>query len=103
MNNGAVWKYDPRSEKWQDISPVKVDPDKGAAFGYAAVSVDQQNPKHLIVSTFNRPVAGSYAEDDIYRTTDGGKTGNLFCWRCPLRLWQSSLCGVYPVTLDVRY
>lgn len=74
MNNGAVWKYDPRSEKWQDISPVKADPDKGAAFGYAAVSVDRQNPKHLIVSTFNRPVAGSYAEDDIYRTTDGGKT-----------------------------
>lgn len=74
MDNGAVWKYDTNTKKWENVSPVKPDPDKGIKFGYAAVSVDRQNPKHLIVSTFNRPVPDKYAEDDIFRTTDGGRT-----------------------------
>jgi len=74
MSNGAVWKYNTVNGKWLDISPVKANPDKGLKFGYAAVSVDKQNPKHLIVSTFNRPVEGVFSEDEIFRTIDGGKS-----------------------------
>jgi photosystem II stability/assembly factor-like uncharacterized protein len=73
MDNGAVWKYDTASGRWSNISPVRPDPEKGEGFGYASVSVDRQHPQHLIVSTFGRPLAGSWAEDDIFRTTDGGQ------------------------------
>lgn len=74
MTDGAVWKYNTKSGKWQDVSPVKPNPDKNQNFGYAAVSVDKQNPNHLIVTTFNRPVFETYSEDDIFRSIDGGKS-----------------------------
>ncbi|GHU57271.1 cellulase [Bacteroidia bacterium] len=72
MENGAVWKYDVNVGQWKEISPVKPDPENGIRFGYAAVSVDIQSPKHVIVSSFNLSVPGKYAEDDIFRSTDGG-------------------------------
>jgi photosystem II stability/assembly factor-like uncharacterized protein len=74
MEDGAVWKYDVQRSHWEDISPVKTAPDKGLKFGYAAVSVDQRNPKHIIVSSFNRPLTGKYTEDDIFRSINGGKS-----------------------------
>lgn len=74
MEDGAVWKYNTLNKKWQEISPVKPDAAKGLKFGYASVSVDPQNPQHVIVSSFNLPVPDRYAEDDIYRSTNGGKT-----------------------------
>ncbi len=74
MDDGAVWKYDIRKGKWTDISPVKVkEADKGAGFGYAAVSVDVNNPRHMIVSTHCLGGRHGYESDDIFRTTDGGK------------------------------
>ncbi|MDH6303420.1 photosystem II stability/assembly factor-like uncharacterized protein [Parabacteroides sp. PF5-5] len=74
MEDGGVWKYNTKTGLWKEISPVKPNPDKDLKFGYASVSVDPQNPKHVIASSFNLAVPNSYAEDDIYRSTDGGKT-----------------------------
>ena len=69
MTDGAIWKLDTRSGAWTEITPEH--PVAGSReFGYAAVSVDEQRPRTLIVSTFLRP--GSEGGDDIFRSTDGG-------------------------------
>jgi photosystem II stability/assembly factor-like uncharacterized protein len=69
MTNGGVWKFNTNDGKWTDITPEKPDPDNGKGFGYAAVSVDAQNPMAIIASSFSRP-----GGDNIFRSTDGGKT-----------------------------
>lgn len=71
MTNGALWKYEPKNNKWSDITPEKTDPDS-RAFGYASVSVQKDNPDVIIVSTFHR--YGNLGGDDIFRSTDGGKS-----------------------------
>jgi len=69
MKNGAVWRLDIRSGAWTDITPDH--PIAGSKeFGYAAVSVDAQHPRTLIVSSFGRP--RSAGSEDIFRSTDGG-------------------------------
>jgi photosystem II stability/assembly factor-like uncharacterized protein len=71
MTDGAVWKLSTNTGVWTDITPDRSTAGS-RAFGYAAVSVDAQHPRTLIVSTFGRPAyAGG---DDIYRSTDGGAT-----------------------------
>lgn len=69
MSNGAVWKLNTNDGTWTDITPQKPDPGDQDGFGYAAVSVDAHNPDDVISSTFGRP-----GIDDIFRSTDGGKT-----------------------------
>lgn len=73
MTNGGVWKLDTKSSEWTEITPDKPDPDGNKRFGYAAVSVDAHHPRVVIASSFNR-ANGAGGEDDIFRTTDGGKT-----------------------------
>lgn len=73
MEDGGVWKYDIRKDKWTDISPVKLSSGTKAGFGYAAVSVDVNNPKHLIVSTHCLGGKHGYHSDEMFRSTDGGK------------------------------
>ena len=69
MTDGAVWKLDTHTGAWIDITPDR--PVAGVKeFGYAAVSVDAQHPRTLIVSSFGRPV--SAGGEDIFRSTDGG-------------------------------
>jgi photosystem II stability/assembly factor-like uncharacterized protein len=70
MNNGAVWKYEIKSGKWTDVSPIKHDTSATDKYGYAAVSVDASKTDVLIVSTF----AKGKDEDEIFRSIDGGKT-----------------------------
>jgi hypothetical protein len=69
MINGAVWKLDTKTgapaNPWTDITPEP--PISTRAFGYAGISVDPQNPRSLIVSSFGRP-----GGEDIFRSTDGG-------------------------------
>ncbi len=68
MTSGAVWKLDTHSGTWTEITPEQ--PVAGSMeFGYAAVSVDSQHPRTLIVSTFGHP-----GGEDIFRSTDGGAT-----------------------------
>jgi photosystem II stability/assembly factor-like uncharacterized protein len=71
MSDGAVWKYVPATGAWTDITPVPQSTDtEKDGFGWGAVTVDPQNPKVLLASTFTR--YGPH--DDIFRSTDGGVT-----------------------------
>jgi hypothetical protein len=66
--DGAVWKYEPKREKFTNITPAA--PKKGDTFGYGGLSIDAAHPGTLMVSTIDRWTQG----DEVYRTTDGGKT-----------------------------
>lgn len=73
---GSVWKYtlpDSTNPKgvWTNITP----PDAGDAasnYGFSSVAIDPSNPSTIMVTTLDRyyPPPG----DDIFRSTDGGKT-----------------------------
>lgn len=73
MADGGVWKYELAKNKWTDISPVKLKAGEKAGFGYAAVSIDVNNPKHMIVSTHSLGGKHGYDSDEMFRSTDGGK------------------------------
>jgi photosystem II stability/assembly factor-like uncharacterized protein len=75
MTNGAVYAYRPASGSrtsgsWTDITPEKPGVGGNPSFGYAGLAVDPRHPGTVLVATNDRwnPI------DDIYRTTDGGKT-----------------------------
>ena len=68
VTNGAVWKMDPDSGAWTDITPVK--PSGDDVFGYGGLSLDPAHPGVIVVSTLDRWAAG----DDVFRSADGGKT-----------------------------
>jgi hypothetical protein len=65
-SDGGVWKLDPKSGKWSNISPER--PGGGQNFGYSGVDVDPAHPGVVVASTLDRWGSG----DDIYRSTDGG-------------------------------
>ncbi len=73
MKDGGVWKYDVSKKKWANISPVQFKKGEKAGFGYAAVSIDTRNPKHMIVSTHCLGGKHNFNSDEMFRTTDGGK------------------------------
>jgi photosystem II stability/assembly factor-like uncharacterized protein len=68
ITDGSVWKYQPKQEKFTDITPAA--PKKDDGFGYGGLSVDAAHPGTIMVSTLDRWTHG----DEVYRTTDGGKT-----------------------------
>jgi photosystem II stability/assembly factor-like uncharacterized protein len=68
--DGAVYKFDPKSGAFTDITPVKPNPAEDDKFGYGGLSVDAKNPGTLVVSTLNRYAKGH----NVFRSTDGGKT-----------------------------
>jgi photosystem II stability/assembly factor-like uncharacterized protein len=67
VKDGAVWKYDPKAEKFTNITPVA--PKGEDKFGYGGLSVDAKHPGTVMVSTIDRWGQG----DEVFRTTDGGK------------------------------
>jgi xyloglucan-specific exo-beta-1,4-glucanase len=73
VTDGAVWKLDPDTGAWTDITPVK--PSGADVFGYGGLSLDPAHPGVILVSTLDRWAKG----DDLFRSSDGGKT-----WK-PLR------------------
>ena len=69
VTDGAVWKLEPASGRWTDITPVKPGAASGGErFGYAGLAVDPQQRGVLMVSTLDRWAAG----DEIFRSLDGG-------------------------------
>lgn len=69
MADGAVWRFDPAGDRWEDITPVRRSK-ADAGFGWGAVAVDATNPDIIIASTFRR----YQPHDDLYRSLDGGRT-----------------------------
>lgn len=74
MQDGYVWSYDIINDKWQEITPFRPKDQEKLGFGYAAVSVDAQNPKHIIASTHSLWGKYGFGDDELFRTTDGGKS-----------------------------
>lgn len=90
LTDGAVWKFEPKSSVWTDISPAK--PNTGAehGFGYAGLSLDIKHPGTMVVTTLDRWSPG----DDVFRTTDGGShwtslksSAQLDCSSSPFLFW----------------
>lgn len=67
VGTGEVWKYDPHSGAWTNISPTGPNVAQG---GYSGLSVDTQHPGTVVVSTIDRWWPG----DTVYRTSNGGQT-----------------------------
>ena len=70
VTDGAVWKFNPTTGVWTDITPVK-DPNRPPG-GYGGLGVDRQHPGTVMVASLNRKVGDD--DDRLYRTTDGGTT-----------------------------
>jgi len=109
VTEGAVWKYEPKSEKFTNITPAA--PKKDDGFGYGGLSVDAAHPGTVMVSTIDRWTHG----DEVYRTTDGGKNWKALLPRAvrddagakylywhkqdPIgRGWMGWPCGCWPRT-----
>jgi photosystem II stability/assembly factor-like uncharacterized protein len=84
MSDGGVGKLDTGTGAWTDITPEK--PQAGRPFGYAAVAVDARDPRAVIASTFGHPAGRG--EDEIFRSTDAGRT------------WKPVFGGPTPATYD---
>ena len=67
MTDGSVWRLDPATRTWTDITPER--PSAAQPFGYATVTVDPTQPRRLLAST-----AGRARGDELFRSTDGGAT-----------------------------
>lgn len=63
--NGALWKLNLSSGAWTNVTPVT-----NSQGGLSGISVDAQNPNHIVMTTVDR----WWAHDDVYRSTDGGAT-----------------------------
>jgi photosystem II stability/assembly factor-like uncharacterized protein len=67
MTKGELWKFEPASSRWTDISPM---PKEKGSFGFAGLAIDAQKPGVLMVATMDYWNPG----DEIYRSINGGKT-----------------------------
>jgi photosystem II stability/assembly factor-like uncharacterized protein len=67
MTDGSVWKCEPTSDEWTEITPLK-SPDGNQPFGYGAVAVDPQRPSNLVVTTF----AHWRPHDEVFYSTNRG-------------------------------
>ncbi len=68
MSDGAVWKCEPRSGVWTNITPVVPGSPGMGSFGYAGLSLDAAHPGTVMVTTMDKWSSG----DDLYRSKDGG-------------------------------
>lgn len=69
MPDGAVWKFNPKTSAWTDITPVKPK-ESDQPFGYGDVAVDAQHPSTIVVTTF----CHWHPHDEVFRSTNGGAT-----------------------------
>jgi photosystem II stability/assembly factor-like uncharacterized protein len=70
VTDGAVYKYEPKHGKFTNITPYA--PKGNDKFGYGGLAVSASHPGILMATTIDRWTHG----DEIYRSTDGGKTWN---------------------------
>ena len=84
MTDGAVWKYEPMSGAWTDITPAKPK-ESGQPFGYGCVAVDAQHPQTLMATTF----CHWKPHDQIFRSTNGGLTWTQL-WETNKIFWDHS-------------
>lgn len=91
MTDGAVWKYDIKKRKWSEISLIRIKDGEKAGFGYAAVSVDAQDPRHLIASTHYLDGKHGYSSDEMFRSTDCGRS-----WKPIFRTGHEYDCSKAP-------
>lgn len=68
---GSVRRYNITTPGWTDISPVVA-----PAYGYGGISVDDQNPSHIIVSTLDL----WWPMDQVWRSTNGGTSWQYLMW-----------------------
>ena len=68
MTTGAIWKFNPGSGAWTNISPRT--PTASDTFGWGAISVGKTGPGILVATTNDRWAGG----DEVWRSTDGGAT-----------------------------
>ena len=67
---GALWRFEPSSERWTNLTPSLADGAELAPHGFAGIAADPKKPGVLLVASLNRWKLGN----QIWRTTDGGKT-----------------------------
>lgn len=67
ITRGAVWRYDPASGRWTDVTPDKR-PDAPPG-GYMGVAVSARDPQLIAVSTVDR----SNPVDTVWRSEDAGR------------------------------
>jgi photosystem II stability/assembly factor-like uncharacterized protein len=60
---GAVWKFDPKTQTWTDITPIP-------RTAFCGIALDRQRPGTLLVTTLDRWNPG----DDVFRSTDDGQS-----------------------------
>lgn len=70
VTDGGVWKFDPRTAQWTDLTPVRPSAEDHDRFGYAGLALDAQHPGTILVTTLDRWKQG----DEVFRSTDGGTT-----------------------------
>jgi len=76
ITRGAVWRYDPATARWSEITPLRgADALPG---GYMGVAVSAQDPRVIAVSTVDR----SRPVDTVWRSADAGAHWD--------ELWQRS-------------
>jgi photosystem II stability/assembly factor-like uncharacterized protein len=69
ITDGAIERYNVKSGKWQDVSPVTPGSGDIGKFGFGGLAIDAEHPEMMMVTTIDH----WWPHDNIYRTTDGGK------------------------------
>jgi len=68
ISNGAIYRFNPGSGIWTNITPV--DPQGIAGYGFVGLAADPQRANTVMAATWNR----WNPSDTIFRSTDGGTT-----------------------------
>ena len=68
--SGAVWRYQISNGTWTNITPAS------GSYGYSGISVDAQNPNHIIVCTLDL----WWPLDQVWRSTNGGSSWTYLMW-----------------------